>query len=569
MSEISYNEANSKNTFRKGYAETQTTEQGADFMRLTFIGADHEVTGSCHFLEACGLNILIDCGMEQGINKYENAELPIPYSDVDYVLVTHAHIDHVGLLPLIYARGFRGQIMATRATCDLCDIMLKDCAHIQESEAEWKNRKAMRAGKPEVTPIYTMNDAEGVLHHFVPCNYNEIIRLNDNLEIRFVDVGHLLGSASIEIWMKEDDCSKKIVFSGDIGNKNKPLIRSPQYIRQADYVVMESTYGGRFHKNTGDHVEEFARVIQETLDKGGNVVIPAFAVGRTQEVLNYIRIIKEKNLVTGHGVFPVYLDSPMAVEATGVFKDNMMDCYNEETKELVKKGINPISFPGLHLSITSSDSVAINFNEEPKVIISAAGMCDAGRIRHHLKHNLWRKECTILFVGYQAVGTLGRKLVESKPESVRLFGENVEVNARIEVLAGISGHADMNGLLNWIDGFKEKPSHIFVIHGEDSVTDSFAATITDRFGIPAFAPYSGGCVDLATDTILSEGIRLPKKAVEKPVKARALTAFNRVVAAAKHLMDVVLKNEGLANKDLAKFESQIQNLADKWDRDDR
>lgn len=569
MSEISYNEANSKNTFRKGYAETQTTEQGADFMRLTFIGADHEVTGSCHFLEACGLNILIDCGMEQGINKYENAELPIPYSDVDYVLVTHAHIDHVGLLPLIYARGFRGQIMATRATCDLCDIMLKDCAHIQESEAEWKNRKAMRAGKPEVTPIYTMNDAEGVLHHFVPCNYNEIIRLNDNLEIRFVDVGHLLGSASIEIWMKEDDCSKKIVFSGDIGNKNKPLIRSPQYIRQADYVVMESTYGGRFHKNTGDHVEEFARVIQETLDKGGNVVIPAFAVGRTQEVLNYIRIIKEKNLVTGHGVFPVYLDSPMAVEATGVFKDNMMDCYNEETKELVKKGINPISFPGLHLSITSSDSVAINFNEEPKVIISAAGMCDAGRIRHHLKHNLWRKECTILFVGYQAVGTLGRKLVESKPESVRLFGENVEVNARIEVLAGISGHADMNGLLNWIDGFKEKPSHIFVVHGEDTVTDSFAATITDRFGIPAFAPYSGGCVDLATDTILSEGIRLPKKAVEKPAKARALTAFNRVVAAAKHLMDVVLKNEGLANKDLAKFESQIQNLADKWDRDDR
>lgn len=538
-------------------------------MRLTFIGADHEVTGSCHFLEACGLNILIDCGMEQGINKYENAELPIPYSDVDYVLVTHAHIDHVGLLPLIYARGFRGQIMATRATCDLCDIMLKDCAHIQESEAEWKNRKAMRAGKPEVPPIYTMNDAEGVLHHFVPCNYNEIIRLNDNLEIRFVDVGHLLGSASIEIWMKEDDCSKKIVFSGDIGNKNKPLIRSPQYIRQADYVVMESTYGGRFHKNTGDHVEEFARVIQETLDKGGNVVIPAFAVGRTQEVLNYIRIIKEKNLVTGHGVFPVYLDSPMAVEATGVFKDNMMDCYNEETKELVKKGINPISFPGLHLSITSSDSVAINFNEEPKVIISAAGMCDAGRIRHHLKHNLWRKECTILFVGYQAVGTLGRKLVESKPESVRLFGENVEVNARIEVLAGISGHADMNGLLNWIDGFKEKPSHIFVVHGEDTVTDSFAATITDRFGIPAFAPYSGGCVDLATDTILSEGIRLPKKAVEKPAKARALTAFNRVVAAAKHLMDVVLKNEGLANKDLAKFESQIQNLADKWDRDDR
>jgi metallo-beta-lactamase family protein len=332
---------------------------------------------------------------------------------------------------------------------------------------------------------------------------------------------------------------------------------------------MESTYGNRYHKKDVNHVDSLARIIQETLDRQGNVVIPAFAVGRTQELLYLIRHIKEERLVTGHDSFEVYVDSPLAVEATHVFKDNMLECYDGETKALVERGINPIDFPGLKLSITSEESKNINFDMTPKVIISAAGMCDAGRIRHHLKHNLWRKECTILFVGYQAVGTLGRKLVESKPESVRLFGENVEVNARIEVLAGISGHADMNGLLNWIDGFKEKPSHIFVVHGEDSVTDSFAATITDRFGIPAFAPYSGGCVDLATDTILSEGIRLPKKAVEKPVKARALTAFNRVVAAAKHLMDVVLKNEGLANKDLAKFESQIQNLADKWDRDDR
>ena len=566
MSEISYNEANSKNTFRKGYAETQTTEQGADFMRLTFIGADHEVTGSCHFLEACGLNILIDCGMEQGINKYENAELPIPYSDVDYVLVTHAHIDHVGLLPLIYARGFRGQIMATRATCDLCDIMLKDCAHIQESEAEWKNRKAMRAGKPEVTPIYTMNDAEGVLHHFVPCNYNEIIRLNDNLEIRFVDVGHLLGSASIEIWMKEDDCSKKIVFSGDIGNKNKPLIRSPQYIRQADYVVMESTYGGRFHKNTGDHVEEFARVIQETLDKGGNVVIPAFAVGRTQEVLNYIRIIKEKNLVTGHGVFPVYLDSPMAVEATGVFKDNMMDCYNEETKELVKKGINPISFPGLHLSITSSDSVAINFNEEPKVIISAAGMCDAGRIRHHLKHNLWRPECTILFAGYQAVGTLGRSITEGR-EEVKLFGESIEVKARIEKIEGISGHADETGLLEWVGSFMEKPSQVFVVHGDDTVCDAFAETVKETYGINAMAPFSGSSYDLKEGCFVTvtKVIPIQKPAVNEATK-KAAGVFARLLAACDRLRRVVMHNEGGANKDLARFADQINSLCDKWDR---
>ena len=361
-----------------------------------------------------------------------------------------------------------------------------------------------------------------------PIDYNQTIQLCEGIELRFTDVGHLLGSSCIEVWITEDGVSKKIVFSGDVGNIDQPIIKDPQHVDAADYLVIESTYGNRVHSTVKpDYIKDLTRVLRETFAKGGNVVIPSFAVGRTQELLYFIREIKENNLLPEYQNFEVYVDSPLAIEATNVFQKNVQSCFDED------------------------------------------GMCDAGRIRHHLKHNLWRKECTILFVGYQAVGTLGRKLVESKPESVRLFGENVEVNARIEVLAGISGHADMNGLLNWIDGFKEKPSHIFVVHGEDSVTDSFAATITDRFGIPAFAPYSGGCVDLGTDTILSEGIRLPKKAVEKPAKARALTAFNRVVAAAKHLMDVVLKNEGLANKDLAKFESQIQNLADKWDRDDR
>ena len=403
-----------------------------------------------------------------------------------------------------------------------------------------------------------------------PCDYEQRITLCDGIDIRFTDVGHLLGSAAIEIWITEEGETRKLVFSGDVGNVNQPIIKDPKTVKEADYVVIESTYGNRTHgEDIPDYVGEFTRILRETFAKGGNVVIPSFAVGRTQEILYFIREIKEKNLLPEYPGFEVYVDSPLAIEATNVFQKNVQSCFDEDAMALISKGINPLLFQGLKTTITSEESKMINFNDKPKVIISASGMCEAGRIRHHLKHNLWRKECTILFVGYQAVGTLGRKLVESKPESVRLFGENVEVNARIEVLAGISGHADMNGLLNWIDGFKEKPSHIFVVHGEDSVTDSFAATITDRFGIPAFAPYSGGCVDLATDTILSEGIRLPKKAVEKPVKARALTAFNRVVAATKHLMDVVLKNEGLANKDLAKFESQIQNLADKWDRDDR
>lgn len=534
-------------------------------MKLTFIGADHEVTGSCHLLEACGLTVLIDCGMEQGINKYENAQLPVRYADVDYVLVTHAHIDHVGMLPFIYSRGFRGQVMATRATSDLCDIMLKDCAHIQESEATWKNRKAKRAGMPEIPPLYTMNDAEGVLEHFVPCNYGETIHLKDGFEIRFTDVGHLLGSASIEIWMNEDGCSRKIVFSGDIGNKNKPLIRSPEYIRQADYVVMESTYGNRFHKASGNHVEEFARIIQETLDKGGNVVIPAFAVGRTQEVLNYIRIMKEQNLVTGHGNFPVYLDSPMAVEATAVFKENMLDCYNEETKALVKKGINPISFPGLHLSITSEDSIAINFDEEPKVIISAAGMCDAGRVRHHLKHNLWRPECTILFAGYQAIGTLGRSIVDGR-EEVKLFGESIEVLARIEKIEGISGHADQNGLLEWIGNFMERPSQAFIVHGDDQVCDEFAALVTEKYGISAAAPFSGTSYDLREGRFLTvtEGIPLRRDEPESTKKAKSV--FERLLAACDRLRRVIMRNEGGANKDLARFADQINSLCDKWDR---
>lgn len=534
-------------------------------MKLTFIGANHEVTGSCHFLEASGLKVLIDCGMEQGVNVYENQELPVSYGDIDYVLVTHSHIDHVGMLPFIYARGFKGRVMATRATCDLCEIMLKDCAHIQETEAEWKNRKARRAGREEQPPIYTMNDAVGVLEHFVPCDYDEIIKLSEGFEIRFVDVGHLLGSSSIEIWMTEEGCSKKIVFSGDIGNQNKPLIRSPQYIHQADYVVMESTYGDRLHDNPSvDHVAEFAKIIEETLRRGGNVVIPAFAVGRTQEVLSYIRKIKEDHLVKGVPDFPVYLDSPLAVEATQVFKENMMDCFNEETKALVKKGINPISFQGLHLSITSQDSIAINLDPKPKVIISASGMCDAGRVRHHLKHNLWRPECTILFAGYQAVGTLGRSITEGRSE-VKLFGEAVEVNAHIERIDGISGHADQAGLFKWIENFVKKPEQIFVVHGDDKVCDIFTGLLEDKFGLKADAPFSGSVYDLRAGSFLkvTEGVLLKK---ETEGSKRAADMFSRLLAACERLKRAVTGSKGLTNKDMAKFTDQINAICDKWER---
>ena len=533
-------------------------------MKLTFIGADHEVTGSCHYLEVGDKKILVDCGMEQGINVYENAPLPVSYSEIDYVLLTHAHIDHAGHLPLIYAKGFRGMVVATDATTDLCEIMLRDSAHIQEMEAEWKNRKARRAGRQEEPPIYTMEDAEGVLKLFHPCPYGKVLKLAEEISVRFVDAGHLLGSASIEVWAKEEDTEKKLVFSGDIGNYHKPLIRDPQYVKEADYVLMECTYGDRYHKRGIDHVAELAQIIQSTLDRGGNVVIPAFAVGRTQELLYFIRCMKDQHLVTGHGHFDVYVDSPMAVEATHVFKENELDCYDDETQELVRRGINPISFPGLKLSVSAEESKNINFDPDPKVIISAAGMCDAGRIRHHLKHNLWRKESTIVFAGYQAEGTLGRALVDGA-KTVKLFGETIDVEADIVNIEGISGHADRDGLMDWISAFETKPQCVFMVHGEDSVCASFAKDLEREKGLRAQAPFSGSVFDLKAGEwiVKTEGIPVSK---ERVARKKASGVYARLEAAGERLLQVIRHNAGGANKDLAKFADQIQSLCDKWDR---
>ena len=518
-------------------------------MRLIFIGADHEVTGSCHVLEVCGRDILVDCGMEQGTDDFETAELP-------------AHIDHSGMLPLLYARGFRGDVIATPATVDLCDIMLKDSAHIQMTEAEWKNRKGQRAGKEPVVPIYDMNDAEGVLEHFVSCDYDKVMDLCEGVKVKFSDAGHLLGSASIEVWINEDGEERKIVFSGDIGNLNRPIIKDPSYINDADYVVMESTYGDRYHNADVDYVSELAGICQRTFDRGGNVVIPAFAVGRTQEMLYYFRKIKEEGLVKGHS-FEVYVDSPLAVEATQIFNENMAECFDQEAMELVRNGINPLRFPGLTLSITSNDSIAINSDNKPKVIISASGMCEAGRIRHHLKHNLWRKECTVVFVGYQANGTLGRMLLEGASE-VKLFGETIEVMAEIVKLEGVSGHADKAGLIKWITSFDNRLKQVFVVHGEDEVSTGFAKCLCDEYGLNAVAPYSGAEFDMISGRFVKEGERIPK--AKKPVQRKANDVFERLLAAGRRLLTVIKHNEGGANKDLAKFADQINSMCDKWDR---
>ncbi|MCR5784454.1 MAG: MBL fold metallo-hydrolase [Eubacterium sp.] len=532
-------------------------------MKIEFIGAAHEVTGSCHFLQVGDVNALIDCGMEQGADMYVNQEIPVNASEIDYIFVTHAHIDHSGLIPLMYKKGFRGQVYATNATTQLCNIMLKDSAHIQQTEAEWKNRKAKRSSGEIVVPLYDLADAVNVMQQFVPCPYDTQINVCENIKVTFRDAGHLLGSSFIEMEATEGAVTKKIVFSGDLGNGNRALIRDPEFPEDADYLLIESTYGNRNHEGSIDYAKSLAEILDNAFSRGGNVVIPAFSVGRTQEMLYYLRQIKEEGLVHVHKNFDVYVDSPLSVEATNIFNKNVSECFRDEDKAMIEKGVNPIAFEGLKTSVTSNDSMAINFLTKPVVIISASGMCEAGRIRHHLKHNLWRVESTIVFVGYQVPGTLGHALLNGAKE-VKLFGETVAVNADIINLPGISGHADHDHLVAWVDQMKKKPEQIFVVHGDDKVTDEFAAELADKMNTKAYAPYSGDAFDLITGEMIKEGDR---KLAEKKVKgARVSTVYARLLAAGERLLAVIRKNKEGANKDLAKFADQIDALSNKWDK---
>ena len=534
-------------------------------MELMFIGADHEVTGSCHFLQVGKKKFLVDCGMEQGVDRFENVELPVPASEIDFVFLTHAHIDHSGMLPKLYHDGFRGQILSTKATASLCDIMLRDSAHIQTMEAQWRNKKAKRKVDGEgYEPIYTMEDAMETIKLFVSYPYDRIFNACEGVRFRFTDVGHLLGSASIELWLEEGNTQKKIVFSGDLGNKNQPLLKDPELTAEADYVVMESTYGDRIHeKDAIDVVEDLAGVISETFHRGGNVVIPAFAVGRTQVILYYIRQIKERNLVPDYPGFPVYVDSPLAVEATEIFYECGNECYDQEALDLLAKGINPISFPNLQLTITTEESKAINEDTVPKVIISASGMCDAGRIKHHLKYNLWREDSTILMVGYQSQGSPGRRIQDGAKE-IKLFGEDVAVRARIYTLPGLSGHADRLGLLEWIEGFKYKPRQVFVVHGEDKGAELFAETLSEKCGIRAAAPFSGTRYDLAAGKFIqiTEGIPISKATSGRTVS----NSFTKLKLTARMVLDFVNKCQGLPNKDLERFSRDLEALCEKYKR---
>ena len=532
-------------------------------MKLTFFGAARAVTGSCHCVECGGKKILVDCGLQQGRDEVDNASLPFHPGAIDCVLVTHAHIDHSGRLPLLIKNGFEGKIITTRLTAQLLDIMLQDSAHIQESDAEYQNRKNLRAGRPTVQPLYTVEDAERVKEFVQTCEYGETVQLCEGVTAEFIDAGHLLGSASIRVTAHEGGETRVIVFSGDIGNVDQPIIRDPQFFDSADYVLMESTYGNRNHTEVWSYTEDLAQIIDETLGRGGNVVIPSFAVGRTQELLYFIREIKDKNMVKSVKDFPVYVDSPLAKSATSIFCGNLHGYLDEAAIELVKDGTHMFSFPGLHLTETTDESKQLNLDGTPKVIISASGMCEAGRIRHHLKHNLWRPESSVVFVGFQSPGTLGRHLLEGA-ESVKMFGEEIAVRAKIVNFQGLSSHADHDHLIGWVRHFDPaRTQHVFIVHGDREVAPVFAEEVKS-LGFAAHAPQYTEEYDLLENRQLAAGYLPERKTRAFDGAPKVTAAYQRLVEVGDALIALIRRSKGRDNKTLASFAEQLRKLLEKF-----
>ena len=538
-------------------------------MKVTFLGATKTVTGSNFLVEGAGKKFLVDCGMYQGsaADEFEN-EAPFLFNvdEIDFMLLTHAHIDHSGRIPKLYNEGYRNDVIATKATCDLCSIMLPDSGHIQEMEAEWKNRKRERKGEEPVPPIYTAEDAAKSLEIFKPVQYNEIVDIDENIKARFNDAGHMLGSSIIEVWITENGETKKIVFTGDLGNNDIPLLSPPTMISDADYLVMESTYGNRLHIRNDDKAEVFLNIVYETLEKGGTVVIPSFAVGRTQEILYELNRIKDKKddeefskkyqkLMS----VPVYVDSPLAISATEVFKENM-NLFNEETQAIINEGDNPLEFNGLKFTRTAEESKALNESEESSIIISASGMCEVGRIKHHLKHHLWDPNSTILFVGYQAPGTLGRKLVDGE-KKVKIFGEEIAVNARIEYIEGYSGHADQEWLMNFVYSFTTPPKHIFLVHGEPEGQIVLKKKLEENTNIPITIPDYGENYEIG-EKIEMIG-KTENKARERYLRLEVLERMNTLKEELED-MSTIVKEEYLekdnTDADIIKIKERLKEL---------
>lgn len=534
-------------------------------MKITFIGAAHQVTGSRTMVEwNPGRFFLVDCGMEQGENSYEMTEMPVPAARIEYVFLTHAHIDHSGLLPVLVKEGFRGKIYATAETTNLCSIMLADSAQIQEADAASETKKNLRTGKKEVLPLYTTEDAANAMKLFIPCEYDQMIMVDDGLNIRFSDAGHLLGSSFIEFFLQENGTTRKLVCSGDVGNLDQPIIRNPSSLADTDYLLIESTYGTREHDLIQKPIPILVDVLRKTFRRGGTVLIPSFAVGRTQELLYFFREIKQNRLLPEFSDFPVYVDSPLANEATAIFLQCSSKCLDNETLEVMKEGANPIWFDGLHTTVSSEESKALNTNTEPKVIIASGGMCEGGRIRHHLKHNLWNEKNTVMFAGYQAAGTLGR-IIYDGAKNVKLFGEEIDVNAEICLLQGISGHADQKGLLSWIASAENKPKYVFVNHGDEESCTGFANLVEKEFNISAAAPFSGSEFDL----LKGEWIRITEPVMKKknsksPTSSsdrkKGKTPYDELIEASNDLNEYLKTMKNASFGEIRKITEKIREM---------
>ena len=537
-------------------------------MKITFLGATKIVTGSNFLVEAAGKKFLVDCGLYQGKAELEEQnyrEFDYNPAEIDFMLLTHAHIDHSGRIPKLYNDGFKGPIYAHKATCDLCQIMLPDSGHIQEMEAEWKNKKRIRKGQPTRGPLYTAEDALKCMEIFVPVKYDEIIQVSENIYVRFNDAGHMLGSSTIEIWAKEDGKETKAVFSGDLGNNDIPLLSEPTMIDKCDYLVMESTYGSRLHIRNDQKAELFLKIVSETIDNGGTVVIPSFAVGRTQEILYEINKIKEnrhdEEFLREYRTLmkvPVYVDSPLAISATQVFKENM-DLFEDEVKEEMERGNNPLEFPGLKFTQTADESKALNESDEPSIIISASGMCDVGRIKHHLKHNIWNPKSTILFVGYQAPGTLGYEIVNGA-KKVTIFGEEFAVNARIEYIEGYSGHADQEGLMNFVYSFYNKPKHIFLVHGEEESQEVLRNKILENTGIGVTIPEYGETYQLDDELRIVNRIKIKKTLTLKNEVLERLEKLKDELADMEVMVKEDMTDDELRDEDIFRINEKIKDL---------
>jgi len=458
-------------------------------MKITFCGAARTVTGSCYLIEIGNDKSLVDCGMFQGakdLNRLNYAPLDFNPADVERVFLTHAHIDHCGLIPKLVVQGFRGDIYATSATIDLAKIMLEDSAQTQISETEQENKRRLREGLEPREPLYSKEDVARCFPLFKKVDYGELVQVSDSIRVRYQDAGHILGSAMIEIFVREQGGERKLVFSGDVGQWGSPIVKDPTLIESADYVFVESTYGNRLHEGADEGEKLFLEYALEAHKKGGKLLVPSFAVERTQQILYTINKLIKSNDFPDEKVF---LDSPLAIKATSVFKRHR-ECFDEETASQK----DPFTFDGLVYTQDVKDSIKLNSYERPCVIMAGSGMCTGGRIRHHFKHGLWDPKNTVLFVGYQAEGTLGRYILDGEKE-VRMMGMVIAVKAKIRKIEGFSAHADYEDLLKWVDGFSSKPQRVFVVHGEPEAAESFKDKLAKK-GLNAYVPYFGETVEL-------------------------------------------------------------------------